>query len=62
METVNVRFDESNGSLKEHLPNVIDEPSISKAIRQMAIGDVRLIEGNAPDSSDEDAPVVRRRT
>jgi hypothetical protein len=38
METVNVRFDESNGSQKEHLPNVIDEPPISDVIRQMAIG------------------------
>ena len=56
METVNVRFDESNGSQKEHLPNVIDEPPISDAIRQMAIGRVKPIEGNAPESSDDDAP------
>ena len=61
METVNVRFDESNGSQKEHLPNVIDEPSISEAIQQMAIGDVRPVEGNAHDSSDDDAPVFGRR-
>ena len=37
METVNVRFDQSNVSQKEHLPNVIDEPLISDAIRQMSI-------------------------
>lgn len=62
METVNAWFDESNSSQKEHLPNVIDEPQILDAIRQMAIGDVRPVEGNAPDSSDEDTPSVRRRT
>ena len=32
IEMVNVWFDESNGSQKEHLPNVIDEPPISDAI------------------------------
>ena len=47
MEMVNVQFDESNGSQKEHLPNVIDEPLISDAIRQMAIGSVKPVEGNA---------------
>jgi hypothetical protein len=57
METVNVQFDESNGSQKEHLPNVIDEPSISEAIQQMAIRDVSPVKGNAHDSSDDDAPV-----
>jgi hypothetical protein len=57
MEMVNVRFDESNGSRKEHLPNLIDEPSISKAIWQMAIGDVRPVEGNGHDLFDDDAPV-----
>ena len=62
METVNVWFDESNGSQKEHLPNVIDEPPISDAICQMAIGSARLVEGNVPDSSDDDAPMTRSRT
>ena len=38
MGTVNVRFDESNGSQKEHLPNVIDEPPISDAIRKWLLG------------------------
>jgi hypothetical protein len=61
MEMVNVRFDESNGSQKVHLANVIDEPSISEAIWQMAIGDVRPVKGNAHDSSDGDAPVFGRR-
>ena len=62
METVNVWFDESNGSQKEHLPNVIDEPPISEAIRQMAIGSVKAVERNVPDSSDDDAPMTRSRT
>ena len=57
METVNVWFDETNGSQKDHLPNVIDEPPISDAIQQMAIGSVKPIEGNAPESSDDDAPM-----
>ena len=57
-----MRFDESNGSQKEHLPNVMDEPPISEAIRQMAIGDVWPIEENLLGSSDDDAPPVQRRT
>ena len=28
METVNVRFDETNGSQKEHLPHDLDEPPL----------------------------------
>ena len=62
METINVWFDETNGSQKEHLPNVIDEPPVSDAIRQMAIGNVKPIEENAPDSSDDDTPMTRSRT
>ena len=58
MEMVNVRFDESNGSLKEHLHSPIDEPPISDAIRQMAIGSVRPVEVNVPDSSDDYAPMT----
>nr|XP_040253917.1 dentin sialophosphoprotein-like [Aegilops tauschii subsp. strangulata] len=61
-DSVNVQLDESNGSQKEHLPNVIDEPLISDAIQQMAIGSVRPVEGNAPKSSDDDAPMTRSRT
>ena len=38
MEMVNVRFDESNGSQKEHLPNVIYEPPVSDAIRKWPLG------------------------
>ena len=62
MEMINAQFDESNGSQTEHLPNVIDEPLISDAIRQMAIGSVKLVEGDAPESSDDDGPLTRTRT
>ena len=41
---------------------MIDEPPISDAIRQMAIGSVKLVEGNAPESSDDDPPSSRSRT
>src|SRR4051812_1844466 len=33
METINVRFDETNGSQKEHLPHDLDEPPIDEVIR-----------------------------
>ena len=62
METVNVWFDDSNGSQKEQLPNVIDEPPFSDAIRQMVIGSVKPVEGNAPGSSDDDAPATQSTT
>ncbi|XP_073367837.1 uncharacterized protein [Aegilops tauschii subsp. strangulata] len=62
MEMVNVQFDESNGSQKKHLPNVINEPLISDAIWQLDIGSVKLVEGNVPESSDDDAPMARSRT
>ena len=47
METVNVRFDETNGSQKEHLPHDLDEPPLDEVIRSMAIGDIRPVEANA---------------
>nr|XP_020189572.1 circumsporozoite protein-like [Aegilops tauschii subsp. strangulata] len=59
---VNVRFDESNGSQKEHMPNVIDESLISDAIQQMAIGSAKPVEGSVPKSSDDDAPMTQSRT
>ena len=46
METVNVRFDESNRSQKEHLPHDLDEPPLDEVIRSMAIGDVCLVEAS----------------
>ena len=33
VETVDVRFDETNGSQREHLPTVIDEPAPEETIK-----------------------------
>ena len=35
-----VRYDETNGSQREHLPNVLDEVPPSESIKQMGIGDI----------------------
>ena len=40
VETVDVRFDETNGSQKEHLPSVIDEPAPEETIKFKATEDV----------------------
>ena len=40
VETVDVRFDETNGSQREHLPNVLDELSPSESIKQMGTGEI----------------------
>ena len=40
VETVAVRFDVTNGSQREHLPNVLDEATPSESIKQMGIGDI----------------------
>src|SRR4051812_44041201 len=37
IETVNVRFDETNGSQKEHFPHDLDEPPLDEVIRSMAM-------------------------
>ena len=47
METVNVRFEETNGSQKDHLPHDLGEPPLDEVIRSMAIGDIRLVKANA---------------
>src|ERR1041385_4911364 len=44
VETVNVRFDETNGSQKEQLPHDPDEPPIDEVIRSMAIGEILPVE------------------
>ena len=46
METINVRFDETNGSQKEHLPHDLDEPPLDEVISSMAIGDIHHVEAN----------------
>src|SRR3954468_20512582 len=58
METVNVRFDETNGSQKEHLPHDLDEPPLYEVIRSMAIGEIRPVEANAGQAiRDDDDPM-----
>ena len=58
MDTVNVRFDETNGSQKEHLPHVLDEPPLDEVIRSMAIGEIRPVETNARRNQvDDDIPL-----
>ena len=38
VETVDVRFNETNGSQREHLPNVLDEATLGEAIKLMGTG------------------------
>src|ERR1043165_8339863 len=58
VETVNVRFDETNGSQREHLPLNLDEPPLDEVIRSMATGDICPIEGNPRrDDQDDDDPM-----
>ena len=40
VETVDVRFDETNGSQREHLPNVLDEATPSESIKLMGTGEI----------------------
>ena len=44
VETVDVRFDETNGSQREHLPNVLHEATPGEAIRLMGTGEIIPIE------------------
>ena len=37
LKTVDVRFDETNGSQREHLPNVLDEVPSSETIKLMEL-------------------------
>src|SRR3954471_13151473 len=58
METVNVRFDETNGSQKEHLPHDLDEPPLDEVIRSMAIGEIRPVKTNPHQANrDDDDPM-----
>src|SRR4051812_28904252 len=40
IETVDVRFDETNGSQRELLPNTLDEASPSESIKLMGTGEI----------------------
>src|SRR4051812_11089296 len=58
METVNVRFDETNSSHKENLPHDLDEPPLDEVIRSMDIGAIHLVEGNPRQyNRDDDDPM-----
>src|SRR3954451_6911194 len=58
VETVNVRFDETNGSQREQLPLNLDEPPLDEVIRSMATRDIRCVEGNPRrDNQDDDGPM-----
>src|SRR3954468_21631809 len=60
MQTVNVRFDETNGPQKEHLPHELDEPPLDEVIRSMAIGEIRPVEANANMDDDPMSPHIAR--
>ena len=49
VETVDVRFDETNGSQREHLPNVLDEVSPSESIKLMGTGEIIPSEAQAKE-------------
>ena len=49
VETVDVRIDETNGSQKEHLPSVIDEPAPQETIKFKATADVIPTEESAEE-------------
>src|SRR3954468_16898559 len=49
VETVDVRFDETNGSQREHLPSVIDEPAPEDSIKHKATEDVIPTEESAEE-------------
>src|SRR3954464_5842585 len=58
METVNVRFDETNGSQKDHLPHDLDEPPLDEVFASMAIGGIRPVEPNHRQANkDADDPM-----
>ena len=49
VETIGVRFDETNGSQREHLPPVLDEISPGESIKFKATKDVTPTEGSAEE-------------
>ena len=63
VETVDVRFDENNGSQREHLPNVLDEVPPSESIKLMGTGEIISSEAqpeeeliiSAPDQPEDNA-------
>ena len=63
VETVDVRFDETNGSQREQLPNVLDEVPSSESIKLMGTGEIIPSEAHpeeeliisAPDQHEDNA-------
>ena len=63
VETVDVRFDETNSSKREHLPNVLDEVPSSESIKLMGTGEIMPSEAqpeeeliiSAPDQPEDKA-------
>ena len=56
VETMDVRFDETNGSQKEHLPNVLDEATPSESIKLMGTGEIIPSEAQAEEEIIISAP------
>ena len=56
VETVDVRFDETNGSQRENLPNVLDEVSPSESIKLMGTGEIIPSEAQAKEELIISAP------
>ena len=64
VETVDVRFDETNGSQRDHLPNVLDELSPSESIKKMGTGEIIPSENQIEkmiDSLNAPGPLTRSR-
>ena len=56
VETADVRFDETNGSQREHLPNVLDEVSPSESIKLMGTEETIPSEAQAEEEIIISAP------
>ena len=56
VETMDVWFDETNGSQREHLPNVLDEVSPSESIKLMGTGEIIPLEAQAEEELIISAP------
>ena len=56
VETVDVRFDETNGSQREHLPNVQDEVPSSDSIKLMGTGEIIPCEAHPEEELIMSAP------
>ena len=53
VEIVDVRFDETNGSQREHLPNVLDEAPSSETIKLMGTGEIIPSEDKPPNDDND---------